>query len=601
MADFSAAFSDLVPGQQSAAPPPDFNGAFSDLVPAQKTTAQLIPEAAKAAATPVSNMLPRSGFAGILNNQMTANILHNLYNIGRGIPAAIQAVGQDASVMPGLRREDYTDVPGTAQPSDPLVRDATNIAAGTLTPSAGRLVGTTEAGVLGEGGGRITAKPDSIMPDRAARLIAKKFVEDKIAPADVAQAALDQAKVGATGTLPLDLGGDSVRRLAGSTYRTGKEAGQTIATRLDERAAGQGERLGQTLTETLADPNLAYKTADDIYSARAAEAKKAYEPAYKVQLNQVSPQYSEIMSDLATPAGQAAMKKADEIIANKEGSAKSKPFTVNEDGSISFAKPPDTQTLHAVLRGFDDVIDANKVDAGFGRQKLTQVGGAVQDLKERIRSNLGDLNPLFAKAQQRYADQSTLRSAIDAGMDALGKPGEVVAAEIAKLPDAAKDMYRLGFARSVQRAKLNSDGDVTRGLLKPEFLKTMQAVYPDAASFEQAQNHILAEQRQMRNRYQVTGNSATAMRGADDANAGVAGAIGNVVDYGKSAASGGVVGVVKTAAGKGLDWYVNNKLGLNDPKLAAEVADMLTTRISDPQKFGAVMRRVNDEYKRIKR
>lgn len=610
MADFSTAFSDLVPAANAPSPSPDaaaapandFGSAFADLVPHQPSIVENLERANKNLATPIVEGGPRGGLAGALNNRVVGNVLGALIDKLKAIPDFANKTLEDAKVAPGLRREDFTDVPGNSQPVDPLVADATNIAGTVMSPSAGRLVGTNAAGVLGEGGGRITAKPDSIMPDRAARLIAKRFAEDGIAPADVARAALEQARLGASGTMPLDLGGDSVRRLVGSTYRTGKEAGQTIATRLSENAADQGARLGRTITETLADPNIAYRTADDISRARGEAAAPLYQQAYEAGDRPVwSPALERLSS---SPTVQSAMQGAvriwrDSAIADGYG-AMNPGALVENGGQLKFLNGkvpvlPNLQFWDYTKRIIDDQIGA-AVRAGENQKART-----LTTLARALRSELDAQVPAYAEARAAYAGPSQNMDAIEAGMAAINKPHEVVASEIAELPAQAQEMYRLGFARAVQRAKFNTEGDVTRGLLKPEFNRTMQAVYPDAASFRRAQNHILAEQQQMRNRNSVTGGSQTAQRGADDAAAGVTGAIGHVTDFAGGAAKGGALGVVKTAASKGLDWYINNKLGLNDPKLAAEVADMMTARISDPQKFGQVMKRVQDEYKRIKK
>lgn len=578
-------FDDLIPAA------PQGGGAFDDLIPPSKPQQPGFGDVMTKFVGPALAGTAIGSPMALMSDRVKGNIANEAKNAVTGIPSAIEGVMSNAA-NPNLltRRNEYTDIPGSSEQVDPLVRDTTQLALGATVPAAGRL---GQSGMLGEGGARVAPAPESLMPDRAARLIAKKLVEDKVSPQDMARQALEQANIGATGTAPLDLGGDSLARLAGTTYRTGKEAGQQIRSMLDDRAAGQVDRLSKSITENLADPSIAYSTAEDIYKKRQKSSQVAYAPAYNHPLNMQSPEYAQILSDLSTPAGQAAMRKAAEIISNKEGTAKASPFTVEKDGSVQFAKLPDTKTLHYVLQGFDDVIDANKVDAGFGRSKLTQVGSGVQDLKSRIRENLYTLNDPFKKAQNNYSSLSELRGAIDAGMDAINKPHEIVASEIAKLPDVAKEMYRLGFARAVQRSKLNTLGDATGDLLKPEFNKTMAAVFPNPATFEKINNHIASERRQAQLKNSTIGGSPTAQRVADDAGAGVNGAI----DIGKMVLNRDALGL----AGKAKDWVVRNHLGLNNQKLASDVAKMLTTRVSDPKAFAAVLRRIEDEYKRIKR
>lgn len=58
---------------------------------------------------------------------------------------------------------------------------------------------------------------------------------------------------------------------------------------------------------------------------------------------------------------------------------------------------------------------------------------------------------------------------------------------------------------------------------------------------------------------------------------------------------------MKRLLGRGVDWYVTHKLGLNDPKVAAEVANLLTTAIRDPKEFAQAMKRIDLEYRQLKK
>src|SRR5258706_1979025 len=71
--------------------------------------------------------------------------------------------------QPGLRREDYTDVPGTAQPSDKLTGNAAEMAialAGAGAPAA-------EAGAAGIFGGKLAKTADLGKLEQAKRLLDK--------------------------------------------------------------------------------------------------------------------------------------------------------------------------------------------------------------------------------------------------------------------------------------------------------------------------------------------------------------------------------------------------------------------------------------------
>ena len=363
--------------------------------------------------------------------------------------------------------------PQAAHPSDELTGRAAALATlPTLAPAPTALT-SMRGGALGSGPVRMS-EGVPVLPDQAAKIIAQRMAADKLSPRDVAAMGLQAAQAGAHTVTPLDLAGPNVTRLAGTAFRTGGDAAERISTALGTRAEGQGERLSQSLTQNLADPNIAYRTAEEIAKQRSAGAKTAYNAAYAHPLETTSPSYQNILGLLETDAGQAAMKKAATIICNEERSPKFQPFTVNKQtGEIMLARPPDTKTLHYVLRGLDDVIDNNKVVDGFGKSKLTQLGGTVQGVKDTIRGELFQLNPKFKAANNAYASASEMRTAIETGMDFLGKPAEVIASEMGRLSDAAKEMYRLGAARAVQ-------GKI--GRMMPESDKTVVYARPSSTS-----------------------------------------------------------------------------------------------------------------------
>lgn len=96
-------------------------------------------------------------------DKLFAGIINGTVQIPKHVIDATVAAGP-----PGLRREDVTDIPGSAQPVDPLVKEATSAAlniAGTSVPFA-------TSGAAGVFGGRLAATADKAKLARAEEMAA---------------------------------------------------------------------------------------------------------------------------------------------------------------------------------------------------------------------------------------------------------------------------------------------------------------------------------------------------------------------------------------------------------------------------------------------
>lgn len=84
--------------------------------------------------------------------------------------------GQTTMAPPGIRREDVTDVPGAAQPADPVIgraADLAGLAAGVSTPFA-------EPGAVGIFGGRLAKTADHAKLAQAEEMAAKGAFPDEV-------------------------------------------------------------------------------------------------------------------------------------------------------------------------------------------------------------------------------------------------------------------------------------------------------------------------------------------------------------------------------------------------------------------------------------
>jgi hypothetical protein len=503
----------------------------------------------------------------------------------------------------------------------PPVRAVVNAAgvptAGGALLTAGRPLAGAARGAAGPAagvaGGRLAPTPDSILSDQPAKIVLDALPKTQRTPEALQaleQQGLQFARSGADTISPLDLGGKELENIAGVVHRSGGEAAEIMERHLAGRAEGQQGRLEAGLTRNLADPNIAYKKSDEIFEEATKESGPAYKEAYEHPLDVAHPQYNAILNILEnTRAGQQALGKATELFENAWRPGQPIPPRVIKDPDtkkLRFATPPNTEQLDVVLRGLDDVVDANKIPGELGaKPKLTAVGSSVQGVKRDVRSALFGLNPKFQDARTRWATKAEIRDAIEEGMDALTKPAEEIARHLRDKSEAYKEHYRIGVAdalrRKIGRAD-SADVDRTRGMLSPNFVKQLQAVFPDdyhmrpqGQGYEHVMRLLQGERLQAVKKNVIARGSQSADRLAAGGRSALEGLEGNIERVRE-----GLKNPITAMAREGLDWWLKNKWGLNDPKKAADVARLLTQRAGDPVAFRAMWDRLEKQIKREK-
>lgn len=460
-----------------------------------------------------------------------------------------------------------------------------------------------QTGTLGIGGGRMMPVPER-MTDSAAKIINSALDKDALAISAIADAGGAASRAGAGTVAPLDLGGKNLTDLAGVLHRSGGAAGETIDRALAARAEGQGDRLAQGVTRHLADPNIAYKTADDLFQASVAESGPAYKSAYAHQLDTAHPRYQDIEFLLTTDAGQKALVEAKSLLANEARRGAPPPPAIVKDpvtNKWGFATKPDTEALDTTMRAMQDVIEKNKTVADLGKPaRMTSVGASVHGVHKDMRSALFELNPKFQQARQQFATKADLREAINAGLRSLNKPAEEIAADMAKMSPQIAEHYRIGVARALRGKIERPDGvdvDRTRGMLSPDFERKLSAIFPNdqlmrpgGQGFDHTRALLQYERLQATQKNKIARGSQTADRVGSDARA-LGEGVGEALGMAKEIAANPITGTLRHA----FDWYVKHRYGLNDPKVAADVAKMLVQRVDDPAAFQALITRLEKQ------
>lgn len=264
------------------------------------------------------------------------------------------------------------------------------------------------------------------------------------------------------------------------------------------------------------DPD-AFKTVQALQKLRQVEAAPLYDKAYEVKGI-----HDEEMNDLLNRAEKLGAFGRMETIATADPEWKAgmpKQITL-EDGSKVYRF--DTQHADLIKRGLDSMIQSHTDDV---TGKMDEEGRAIGKLKRSILKRIDDINPDFAKARAAYAGPSASIDAVNSGKKLLSSnPSDMdeLLDDFDHLPAGAKDFYRLGVVQGIKdRVASGVEGtDVAKKFFSNRHMRDkLQHVFPDAASYDKFEKNMLNEIKIRDAKNAILGNSATARRLIEHANA----------------------------------------------------------------------------------
>lgn len=295
-------------------------------------------------------------------------------------------------------------------------------------------------------------------------------------------------------------GGRGTMRALATRQTPARQAAREFA---EGRAAGLQDRISTQARRTISDdPRSPMEIRDQAAEAGRRAAAPLYEQAY-AQPIQIS---DEVTALLQTPAGQAAMQRAQRIAANERRA-------INLD-------EPDMQTLDYVKRGLDDVLEGYR-DRTTGRMVLDTEGRAVQDVLTSFRNELDRINPTYAAARGAYADSARLQSAAELGERFMSMEADQFAAAVNRLSPQEREVARAAARRAVERqagTQGQAPGVAQRLSTGREQTARTQALTGDA---EPVQRAMGAELQALRNAQGISPaqGSPTSMNAQDAMNA----------------------------------------------------------------------------------
>lgn len=401
--------------------------------------------------------------------------------------------------------------------------------------------------------------------------IARAVAESGQTPAALGQAVTDANAAGQPFTLADAMGNPGQRMLSTVTRAPGE--GRTAAVNfLENRQAGQGERVGDILDDALGAGGTARQTTDQLTQTARNESAPFYQkslgnkPVWNERIQQ-------FFDDPVTTGGLregVAVQRLESLAAGKKFDPNDYAIThFNEAGDPVLGAVPNMRTINLIKKGWDNQLEAYR-DGTTGKLNLDEKGRALDAVRRSFLKEVDAVNPEYALARALYAGPAQVRDAVTAGAKAAsrGRAADNIA-RFNALTAPSQQGHRIGYADTLA-AKIEG---AAPGRNKVPALSTPKAQAElGAQSLHQGpvapgqldplQQRLAREQTMFETRNQALGGSRTADNLADSDAMGVDphlvgqvitgnwhGAIGSVLRAGHTAMTGNTP-AVREAVGR---------------------------------------------------
>ena len=395
-----------------------------------------------------------------------------------------------------------------------------------------------------------------------------------------------------------DMGGENVRRLAAMATQTPGAARQIAQTAIEQRTAGQADRISDDVMRLLSPNSDWHGTVDALQKARAQASRPLYEQA--MTRNAWSPRVDDFINDPIAKQGLARGLQIQRL----ESVARGEPFnpqqlgvTLNDLGEPKLVGRPNMRVLDMVKSGLDDILEGYR-DGVTGRLNLDRTGKAIDEFRRSYVGVLDDLNPDYKAARQAWAGPSQAMDALTKGRNVFRPDDEITAKMVRDMSPADKEMFLAGVSRAIRdRVENSADGRnaVATFFNRPAFRDKLRAAFPSEDAFNRFAGLMQRETEMFRGQaqYGPRAGSPTARNMADAEDAMIdppGGVLGSLMrgQFG-TAATQGVEGILRR--GQGMNSATADYLGpilfnSRQEQNAAQLARLLAARQEGQRQLG---------------
>jgi hypothetical protein len=400
--------------------------------------------------------------------------------------------------------------------------------------------------------------------NRAKAKLLEALYRDKVSPADLekmilASANLEKTITGTTKPVGIaDIAGENVRSLADVAQKYPSTARQVAKAALEERAAGQGERIQGDISKYLGG----FTDPFDYTAAIAQRQKQVSSPLYQKAYAYGEVTDPNVLKYLELPQFKTATKEAQGLLAA-------------EGRTVDMSRPT-VETLDNIKRGLDALIFA-QIKEG----KLSELGKIYKKKKNEFLSELDTAVPDFGRARAAFAGEAELLDATKLGQDFYKQTSSEANRTFAKLSASEQEAYKVGALDAVKEKIISAKdtADIRKKIFgSPAERSRVSSLFPDDATFKQFEKDMMTESMMRKTQEKILGNSDTFARQiAGQALEAEPSFIGQIIEQGPLR---GTLGYLK-AQGQGVAGQTAEELGpmlfkLGDPRANLETLKALS-------------------------
>ena len=331
--------------------------------------------------------------------------------------------------------------------------------------------------------------------NRAKAKLLEALYRDKVSPADLEKMILASANLEKTitrTTKPVgiaDIAGENVRSLADVAQKYPSTARQVAKTALEERAAGQGERIQADISKYLGG----FTDPFEYTAAIAQRQREVSSPLYQKAYAYGEVTDPNVLKYLELPQFKTATKEAQGLLAA-------------EGRTVDMSRPT-VETLDNIKRGLDALIFA-QIKEG----KLSELGKIYKKKKNEFLSELDTAVPDFGRARAAFAGEAELLDATKLGQDFYKQTSSEANRTFAKLSASEQEAYKVGALDAVKEKIISAKdtADIRKKIFgSPAERSRVSSLFPDDATFKQFEKDMMTESMMRKTQEKILGNSAT--------------------------------------------------------------------------------------------
>jgi hypothetical protein len=308
--------------------------------------------------------------------------------------------------------------------------------------------------------------------------------------------------------------GDNTRGVFDAAHLLPGEGKRKISGFLRDRDNGILDRMTNDLKLAFGKRGRFFDEFKSMKDARARKGGKFYDVANK----KIIPMSRELTELFQTPSMRNAIEKAREIAADQQ--VKLPDLSINDagrlvDASGDLVSGVQTQFLHYIKMGLDDVVFSAVPSAGIGQAQK----GAIQGVRHKLLDIMDANNTTYKVARNYWAGETASMNAMQLGRKFLTDDIDELGAAVAQMGKGEMDAFRIGAMQGLMDniERQISTGGVAHNLLKTQRNRSLiRQTFPKTEAGTKAYNRFISnlsrEIDMKRTSAQVLGNSATMAR-----------------------------------------------------------------------------------------